>query len=100
MIVYFVVVNIAWLLVWQWFAWRMVRLSLWAALTDIMPFFLLAAGVMACTHYVTLPIENLYLALVSKIAIAFILYTGLSYLSGAQIMRETLGYLTHLRSNS
>lgn len=100
MIVYFVVVNIAWLLVWQWFAWRMVRLSLWAALTDIMPFFLLAAGVMACTHYVTLPIENLYLALVSKIAIAFILYTGLSYLSGAQIMRETLGYLTHLRSKS
>ena len=55
---------------------------------------------MAFTHYVTLPIENLYLALFAKIAIAFILYTGLAYLSGAEIMRETLGYLTHLRNKS
>jgi len=100
MIIYFVAVNVAWLLVWQWFAWRMVRLSLWSALADILPFFCLAAGVMAVTHYITLPIENLYLALFAKIAIAFSLYTGLSYLSGAQIMRETLGYLTHLRSKS
>jgi hypothetical protein len=78
----------------------MVRLTLWSALADILPFFLLAASVMVFTYYVTLPIENLYLAFFSKIAIAFSLYTALAYLSGAQIMRETLDYLTHLRHKS
>jgi hypothetical protein len=100
MVVYFVAINVAWLFVWQWFAWRMVRLSLWSALADILPFFLLAAGVMAFTWYITMPIQNIFLALGVKIALAFSLYTGLSYLSGAQIMRETLDYIKHLHRKS
>ncbi len=94
MIWFFIAINVLWLFVWQWFAWKMVRLSIWAVLKDIVPFFIFALGVMAATWYITEPIDNIYLKLISKIIIAGALYTGITYLSGAKIMRESINYLT------
>lgn len=93
MISYFIIVNILWILVWQWFAWKIVRLSFLAVFKDVAPFFAFALGVMVATWYVTSPIENMYIALIAKIVIAATLYIGLTYLSGAVIMRETIDYL-------
>lgn len=93
MISFFVLINVLWLLVWQWFAWRMVRLSLWDALKDILPFFLFAALVMSSTWYVLSPIDNIYLRLILKVILAATLYLGIVWISGAQILRETIAYL-------
>lgn len=93
MVGFFIVINILWLLVWHYFAWRLIRLSLWHVITDIVPFFVFAAGVMALTWWITKPIENLYLMFAAKVIIATILYIGITYLSGAKILRETLTYL-------
>lgn len=93
MIIFFVTVNILWLFVWQWFAWKMVRLSLWSALKDVLPFLLLSVMVMAVTYLVTRGVENLYLRFASKIAIAAVLYITVMWLSGAKIMRESINYL-------
>ena len=93
MVGFFIVINILWLLVWHYFAWRLIRLSLWHVIKDIVPFFVFAAGVMALTWWITKPIENLYLMFAAKVIIAAILYIGITYLSGAKILRETLTYL-------
>lgn len=95
MVTFFITVNVAWLLVWQWFARRLFRLSYVDALKDVVPFLMLAGMVMVTTWYVTSMIDNIYLSLLVKIVLAVILYCGLTYLSGARIMRETIDYLIY-----
>ena len=93
MVVFFICVNILWLLVWQWFAHRLVGLKLWDVLRDIVPFLVFTILVMGVTWWLTRSIENLWLLLVSKILIAASLYAGIMWLSGARIMRESINYL-------
>ena len=95
MVTYFITVNILWLFVWHWFAWRIVRLRLLDVLKDIMPFCLLAGVVMVATALITSPITNIYLCCVAKVVIAVLLYVGLVYLSGARILRESIDYIRH-----
>ena len=100
MIYFFVAVNILWLFVWQWFAWRLIGLRLWDVLKDVVPFLLLAVGVMVATYFITLPIGNIYLLLPAKVVCAAALYISLTWLSGAKIMRESVSYLRGRRDIS
>ena len=93
MVIFFICVNILWLLIWQWFAHRLVGLRLWDVLRDILPFLLFTLLVMATTWWLTRGIGNLWLLLISKIVIAAVLYVGIMWVSGAQIMRESIEYL-------
>lgn len=94
MVVYFISINLLWLFVWHWFAWRLIRLPLLDVLKDVIPFLLFATGVMAATWYLTRTIDSIYIALIAKILIAAVLYIGLTYISGAKIMRESIDYIT------
>ncbi len=93
MVVFFIMVNILWLGVWQWFAHRLIGLRLWEALKDILPFLIFTLLVMGATWWITRPITNLWLLMLAKIVIAALLYGGIMWLSGAKIMRESVGYL-------
>ena len=93
MITYFIVINLLWLLVWQYFAWRIVRLPFVDAARDILPFFVFASIIMAFTYFITQGITNIYLCLIAKIVIAATLYVGTLYLSGAKILRESINYI-------
>lgn len=93
MVVYFVSLNIAWLLIWQWFAWRLTGLSFADALRDTVPFLLFALIVLGITWWLTKGIGSLWLLLLSRILLAAALYGGLMWISGAKIMRETIRYL-------
>lgn len=93
MVIYFICVNLLWLLVWHWFAWKLIRLPLFDVLKDIVPFLLLSAGVMGAAWYAARGIDNILLSLCIKVVTAVVLYIGLTYLSGAKIMRETINYL-------
>ena len=95
MVVFFVVLNILWLGVWQWFAHRLIGLRLAETLRDTLPFLVFALLVMGFTWWVTRPIHNLWLLLVTKTLLAALLYAGVMWLSGARIMRESIEYLTH-----
>jgi len=95
MVLFFITLNVLWLLVWQWFAWRLIGLRFVDALRDVLPFFLLALGVMVFVWWVTLPIANLYLCLLCKVALAVLLYAGVMWLTGARIMRESVNYIFH-----
>ena len=93
MVIYFVALNVAWLVIWQWFAWRLTGLTFQEALKDIMPFLLFTLAVLCVTWWLTSGITDLWLLLLSRILIAAFLYGGIMWVSGAKIMRETIQYL-------
>ena len=93
MVIYFVALNIAWLAIWQWFAWRLTRFTFTDALKDTAPFLVFTLLVLGITWWLTRGIENLWLLLLSRILLAAVLYAGIMWVSGAKIMRETIHYI-------
>jgi O-antigen/teichoic acid export membrane protein len=59
MVLVYVLINIVWLLVWHYFVWREIRLRLFQALKDIMPFAVISGGIMIATYYITLFMQNI-----------------------------------------
>lgn len=94
MILAYVAINISWLLVWHYFVWREIGLTLFQAMKDILSFAVIAAGVMICTYYITLNITNIYLLLTAKILIAAVLYIGIMWGSRSVTFKESIQYLT------
>ncbi len=97
MVIYFVVVNILWLFVWQAFAHKLVGLRLWEVLLDVLPFLLLTTLVMALAWWVTREIASIPLRLVAKVVTAASCYLLLMWLTGAKVMRESVDYVLHRR---
>ncbi|MBQ5373690.1 MAG: oligosaccharide flippase family protein, partial [Bacteroidaceae bacterium] len=97
MVVYFIALNALWLLVWQFFALRLIRLSFWHAFCDVAPFLLLSLGSMAVAWTSTRAIENIYLLLASKIALTALCYVGILWILRARILRESIDYFLHKR---
>ena len=93
MVIYFVALNVAWLVIWQWFARRLTGLRFVDALKDIMPFLVFTLAVLALTWWLTNGITSLWLLLVSRMLIAAVLYGGIMWVSGAKIMREAIQYI-------
>ena len=94
MLVAYTTINILWIFVWQYFANRNIGLTILDLLTDIAPFLSAALAVMAITQLATATIENIYISVILKIAIAATLYCLIMWLSGSVIFRETLQYVT------
>lgn len=97
MVVYFIALNALWLLVWQFFALRLIRLSFWHAFCDVAPFLLLSLGSMAVAWTATRAIENIYLLLAGKIAVTALCYVGILWILRARILRESIDYFLHKR---
>lgn len=93
MVMAFVVVNILWVFIWHYFAWKYIKITLFQAAKDIMPYLLTASGAMVITYFVTLSIENIYLLLGAKVIIAAALYSLMMWLSNSVIFRESIHYL-------
>lgn len=100
MVVYFVCVNMSWLLVWQWWAHKLVGLRLWHVVLDVAPFLVFTLLVLGFTWWATLPLRHMPLVLLlSRIALAAVLYAGIMWLSGAKIMKESIDYLRHKQTD-
>ena len=97
MVVYFIALNALWLLVWQFFALRLIKLSFWHAFCDVAPFLLLSLGSMAVAWTATRAIENIYLLLAGKIALTALCYVGILWILRARILRESIDYFLHKR---
>ena len=89
----FTIMNIVWLAVWWYYVWKLTGLSGWLVLKDILPFVLIAGGCILAAGNVASFTPNIYWSLVVKIAVAVVLYTGVMYLSGAKIFRESIAQL-------
>lgn len=95
MVAYYVVLNIGWLWVWQFFARRLAGIRWRHAFLDMVPFFVFALGVMAASWWLTSSLGISWLRLALRTVLALVLYVGTLWLVRAQILRESLQYLLH-----
>lgn len=79
----------------DYFVWREIRLRLFQALKDIMPFAVISGGIMIATYYITLFMQNIYLLFVSKVIIASSLYMIIMWCSGSITFKESMQYVRH-----
>ena len=100
MVVFYVALNIGWLLVWQACARRLIGLSWWHALKDILPFWVFALAVMLTAYYATSSMPISWLRMALRIFIAIALYVGSLWLARAQILRESVTYIFHKQNKS
>jgi O-antigen/teichoic acid export membrane protein len=95
MVIYYVALNIAWLLVWQASAKHLVGLRWRDALRDVIPFFAFALGVMLLCWWTTCSMPISWWRLFARIIMAAALYVGSLWLARATILRESLQYIFH-----
>ncbi len=97
MVVAFAVINILWLLVWQFFASRLIGYRLLSMLRDLMPFMIIALLVMGLTYLVTRFISNMYFLLIARILLAAALYVITMKLLRAKIQEECIDFIRNIR---
>jgi O-antigen/teichoic acid export membrane protein len=93
MIKVYVLINIAWVLVWHYFTWRLIGISLLEALRDTAPFALSAAGSIALVYLCLQPVHNIYLLMPLKIVAVAVLYSLIMKLSHAVVFEECVQYI-------
>jgi hypothetical protein len=62
-------------------------------LLDVTPYLLLAGLTMLATYMLTTSIGNIYILLLSRIAIAALLYVGTAFLMRSSELREIINFL-------
>lgn len=92
MLLIFSAINILWLLVWQHSASRCIGLRLSDVLKDILPYLLISGAVMAAVYLVSLPINDVYLSLITKIALAAVSYILIMWILKPEQLKETIDY--------
>ena len=94
MVVYaYSILNVVWLLAWQFFAHRMIGLRLVHVLKDTLPFALISGAVMVASHFATMQFDNVYLLLTLRIVMAAVLYVGVMKLLRVKIMDECIKFI-------
>lgn len=97
MIALYVVILISWIFIWHYFLWCEIRLPLFHALKDMVPFLIVAIAAMLIAYYSTTWTDNAYLLLILRIIIAAAVYIGVLWMLGTNILKESLAYLMHRR---
>ena len=93
MVTVYTLFNILWLGAWQPFARRIIGLRLMQVSKDVAPFMLIAAAVMLATRYVTLSITALWPLLLTRVAVAAVLYYVTMRLLNVAILNECLQFI-------
>lgn len=95
MVIYYVALNIGWLVVWQLVARKLIGLRCRHALLDILPFLLFASAVMAAAWWITSSMPLSWLRLALRIILAVVFYAGSLWVTRARILRESIDYILH-----
>ena len=102
MVIAYVIIYVLWTLVWHFFVSRLTGYTLWALLLDIMPFAVIALGVMAATWWGSLAVGRWLLAdgywqlallLAMRIVMAVVLYYVVMRLLRVKILEECIAFL-------
>jgi O-antigen/teichoic acid export membrane protein len=93
MVLAFACINVLWLLMWQWFASRLIGYRFMTMLRDLMPFMVIALIAMAITYYVTQPISNMALLLLVRVLLAAALYIMAMKLLHAKILEDCIEFI-------
>lgn len=93
MIVVYVCNYFLLLIAWQLITRKYTTVSHWEVIKDVGPFLFVTLLSLGLTYLFTLPITNIYMLLIAKIAIAAILYVLLMKLLGTVIFEESMDYI-------
>ena len=93
MVVVYVALGILWLPVWHYFVWKTNGVTLWQALTDLLPFVVCAALAMLGAWAVSQGIASDLWRLLAKVAAAFVLYVGMMKALRVVIFEESVAFL-------
>lgn len=93
MIVCYCIFNVCWLFVWRYFVGREIALRLTMFLRDVVPYMLLAAAVMAVTYRLTMGLGEEVVLLLSRMAIAALLYIGVAVVARSKELQEIVDFL-------
>ena len=93
MLVAYCVFNTMWLFVWNYFVKKEIRLTYAMFVGDTFPYIILATAVICATAYLTAFIENIYLLLIAKIAVAASLYILVSFIIRSEELSEIVAFL-------
>lgn len=88
-----VAIQIVALLVWYLLVYKEIRYRLRHFIGDVMTFAAIAICSILATHFILIPIKNIYWLIALKILVVASLYTGTLYLCRAVILRESYQYL-------
>ena len=91
------VINIVWVAVWFLLARGEIGLRATEALSDVLPYALLALLAVGVACVVTLGMDSLLLSLVVKVLVVAALYPAALWLMGSTILRESLQFVTKLK---
>lgn len=89
----YTLLNIVWLITWQWFAKRLIGVRLWDVCKDTIPFALISGVLMAVIGWLTGGISNSYLLLLVRIVLAVVLYAIIMKLLRVKMMDDCIQYL-------
>ncbi len=93
----YVCINIGWVVVWQYFVWKEIGLTIIASLKEMAPFALVATTSMAVAWWLTKDVANIYYMFVLKVISAGACYLILSWIFNRQMMKECINYLMRKR---
>jgi lipopolysaccharide exporter len=94
MLYVFVVVNVLWLFVWHYYAWKCIALPLWDVIKDISPYIILSVVAIFISSIVShLISHNLFILLACKIIIAAAIYVFAVWRLHSVVFRESIQYL-------
>lgn len=89
----YTVINILWLFVWHYYAWKQIQISLFDVIKDIAPYLLITLAIIAVVYFTTIGISNIYLRIIAKISMAAVLYAGILWGCNSIIFKESINYL-------
>lgn len=98
MVTVYVILGVLWIPVWHVFVQRLIGLTLWQALCDMLPFMAAAAVAMLAAYAVSGLFENIYAVFAVKIAVAVAVYVALMAAGRVVVFRECVDFLLRRRS--
>jgi len=93
MVIAYVIINIAWLFIWNYFVHIEIGYRLIDLLKDLLPYMLIATGTMVATYFATTNCTHIYLRFIAKIGMAASMYIAIMWLSGSVTFKESIQYL-------
>lgn len=98
MLMVYVAVNILWLLVWHYYAYKHIGLRLFDVLKDVLPYAGISAAVMGVAAWVSGYTDNIYLSLLLKVGLGASLYLLSMWGLQSVMFRESIQYLLKKRT--
>lgn len=96
----YVTINIAWLLVWNYFVNKEIGYRTTDLLKDILPYLFITLGTMAVTSFATSNCTHIYMRFIAKIGMASSVYVLIMWLSGSVTFKESLNYILRKKTSN